>query len=771
MITGPGAIKVLEQVSEICYQSLFGHTSQFLSSPDLSPISSPSWVHDGTWHGIQSGDSFEVLRGFSGVIDLETTGLNHFARVTGAVAIGYLNGIHGAWYCSFPDPSLVRIEDSLILNWNQPFDRKFYAIRDGKDTNRHIDLMGLALAVRGKPEEWLPKYSDLTWESYTLSGMSLKNAYKEYGFGELDKSTRDDIVAGIATQDDIMGYCYEDVRATVQVGRVVLSEYLTMAPNPISLMGHVLRHGFVLPISDKWDGYVERAESWYQSEREYQSCVVSDSLYLSLIPSNPQHKSIHDNYPEKFQPRYFVGWINTLMGFKQTGRKGEKKTKPGVGNSARSLLLPLWGLMVGAVEFGVLAVFLPKYFWECLGKSFSMASPIYGLIIPLEWDGHPVLYSRKVREWRANGVKLENFSDAKKSLSTPLCKEYLKKLGSELDGPLLEPKFVSSMKACIRWQMFRARVSDLEVRDGWLIPEYSPTGTLSCRSVDKVFLLFGSPKPEMGGSELMSMIEAKPGYKIIQADLDSAELVLAGIVAAGFGGHTSEDSHPLCKANLSGTKEQGTDVHSLVATETGMPRDKAKNLVYGGFYGQGIEARTEQIRRECKVPRPEAEVLEKKFRTALIEGLASDYFEGLKLMSKHRVNSALLGRGMPLAYLKAGAREGVTSINNHNIQTLGVDWLDSLQALIMVLTSGWERKPDLILTRHDELIYHCPEGLTDQFSEVMQTAHAIIKTAICYQFGILECNPTWLRFSSVDVGDRYRKTPDSNPSTVTTQFD
>lgn len=768
MITGPESIKILEQASKACYEKLFPHVDQFLNAPTIGTADLHPWIHDGLWHKLwDRNPGFQVLSGFSGVIDLETTGLNHFARVTGAVAIGYLNGSHGCWYISFPEPSLIQITNSFVMNWNQPFDRKFYDTPNGEDTNQHVDLMGLALAVRGRPEKWAPKYHSLTWENYTLSGMSLKNAYAEYLGGDLDKSTRDDIIAGVADQNSVMDYCYEDVRVTVQVGQVVLSEYLTMAPNPISIMGHIMRHGFVLPISDQWAGYVDRSESWYHNELRYQNSVVLDSIYMSLIPEVPQHNSLHENYPEKFQARRFTGWTGTIMGFKR-GRG--KITKPGIGNTARSMLLPLWGLMLGCLNEGVLDVFLPKYFWEQLEKGFSMASPIYGLIIPLEWEGNPITYTRKTREWKSAGVRMENLSDASKSLSTPLCKEYLKMLGDGLDGPLLDPRFVRSVKSCIRWRMFRGRVSGLEVRDGWLIPEYSPTGTLSCRSVDKIFLLFGSPKPDVGGSELMSMIEAKPGYQIIQADLDSAELVLAGLIAAGYSGNTSEDTHPLCAANLSGTKEKGTDIHSIVARDTGMDRGYAKNLVYGGFYGQGIEARIEAIRRTSQVTRSEAERMELKFRESLIDGLAKDYFQGVSMMSRYRPPSALLGRGMPVAYLKASEREGVTSIRNHNVQTLGVDWLDTLQVLIHLMTLGWDEQPKLILTRHDELIYHCPTTESIRFSEVMQTAHAIVKTALCYQFGILECNPVWLRFSSVDIGNRYRKSPDADPSTPTTKF-
>ena len=133
--------------------------------------------------------------------------------------------------------------------------------------------------------------------------------------------------------------------------------------------------------------------------------------------------------------------------------------------------------------------------------------------------GNPVTYDRTNKRWLAGGEEMENLGDKSKALSSPLSKEYLKLLDEGLTSNTLDQEFVQAIKDTIRWGMFRDRVAALEVRDGWLTPLYSPTGTLSQRAADKVFLLVGSPKPGQGGTELMSMIEAKPGYVIIQADL------------------------------------------------------------------------------------------------------------------------------------------------------------------------------------------------------------------------------------------------------------
>jgi DNA polymerase gamma 1 len=415
-------------------------------------------------------------------------------------------------------------------------------------------------------------------------------------------------------------------------------------------------------------------------------------------------------------------------------------------------------------------LFLPKYLWGLLGKDFHPATRAYGLVIPLEWMGNPVTYNRESKEWVAGGEVMENLADNSKALSSPLCKEHLKLLDEGLTSNTLDPQFVKAIKDTVRWGMFRDRVKDLEVRDGWLKPLYSPTGTLSQRAIDKVFLLVGSPKPDQGGTELMSMIEAKPGYVIIQADLDSAELVLAGLVACEVAGIKVEDGHPFSKANLLGEKKSGTDTHSIIAKQIGITRDGAKTRVYAGVYGEGMEARIQGIMRQLGCDRPTAEKLARAFTDSFIKGLAKDFFTGINLMSDLLLPTKLLSRSVPLAYRYASG-DMVTSIRNHHIQSLGVDWLDTIETLVMLACEDEQLDATLILTRHDELVYHVLEEHSERFSEILQLAHRVAKFCICHQFGVTQPNEKWSWFSSVDISDRYRKEPNAPISTVTTTFD
>lgn len=768
---------MLNDISDIYESQISNSINQLLELEpgNLTEIPEPDFC--GRWFAVGSQVGFDTLEEFVGVIDLETTGLESDAKVLCAVAIGTRRGRTGVWYWSQgtqPDDRRLPVRNSTIANWNQPFDRRFYELENGKETNLHIDLRGLTLVVRGKPEEWAMEYepSLQSWESYAFHDLTLRTVHQQLGLGYLDKSERDAIILNQSNPTDTLNYCLEDVRATIRVMSVILREYLMHVPNPISVMGNIIRHCFTLPISEKWDGYIDRVNEWYQGEMDKIASYVEDLLYQALIePTHASHLCIHDRFPDRFQKRRFLGGLGWVMSSRSVGRGKSKSVRYTVRSNRFVLaLLPLHLHVLLMDQVGLLDIFTPRWFWESINGGLKPTRKLFSLVVPLTYGGHDVLLD-ETGTWVAGGKPMPNLGDPRTKLSTPMSKEYLKLLESgELGCDRLPEGFGKAMGKTVFWRMFRARIGSLKPLDGWLTPDYSPVGTLSSRAADKVFLLAtASVKPDVGGSELFSMIEAKPGYSVVQADLDSAELVLAGLIATNRAGFKREDEHPFSAANLNGSKEQGTDLHTLVAKKTGMTRDRAKNLVYGGNYGQGDAARIEQIMRDCGVSKEEAESLNQLFKDFYLGDLAKDMFDGLNLLTECRHPSALLGRVMPQAYLKSG-RKGKTSINNHHVQTLGVDWLDTLECLIMELVADWTDRPQLILTRHDELIYHVKSDQVEEFKGIMQLAHKSVKLMLLQSFAIEEPSEAWLWFSSVDSSDRYRKSPTAPISTLTTQF-
>lgn len=730
------------------------HLPDHLPSPDQIPYGWSYWAGS-AWCEFPGGDQ---LHGFTGYMDLETGGLESCDGILCAVGVGTVPAIgQDTIVVYLPSPGEehedLYVTNSVIANWNQPFDRQFYRmVGDLTDPNTHIDLMGLNLMTRGRPEKWKSDYY-ADWYWITSTDNKLKTVAWEMLGIDLDKGTRDRLVAGIEVPiTETLEYCYQDARVTSMVGSRVLCEWLAQCPNPISLYGHITRHRFVLPISESWIGYKQRAESWYREQENLLQSKALDSIARFHASDDPWSACFREQYPEVYS---------------KPGVRAIKENRI-LSDRIRELYpdqpLPLY-----------------KKQWEEAGG----ASVVYALAMQLSWCEDPInnpevlfpiLYDRKSKEWHytIDGGRrvLENKGDPKKGLATPLCKDYDDEIKS---GKLVlaDPSVRSVFKNSQRWKSFRSRVLALHPRmtdQGlYLVPNYTPNGTLTGRAVDRVTLLIGSPKEVYGGSEFMSMIEARPGYKIVQADLDSAELVLAGLVGAWFAGVDSELDEPFCKANLLGNKEDGTDTHTLNARACGIDRGIAKNLGYGATYLQGMASRIALLER-AGLSRQDATEKARAFTDQFIKGLAGNYFKGVRMLTDHRMPTLLLGKKVPLAYRVSGD-EGLTSRANHNIQALGEDMLNVITAIVEDRIGGFDGSLYLILTRHDELVFHCHDSRVEELTESLQYAHYHCRRAILDILGISEDAPApWMQFQGVDVGNRYRKSPSSRASTCTTIF-
>lgn len=740
------------------YSPFIGELTRGYHLPDQLPFADQIPYGWSCWDGAYWQSIGDQLNGFVGYIDLETGGLESCDGILCAVGVGTLPLFCGdiiVVYLPMPGDEYedLGVINSVIANWNQPFDRQFYRMNDDlTDPNIHLDIMGMDLMVRGKPEKWKQDfYADWHWITHTDS--KLKTASWEMLGIDLDKGVRDRLVAGVDVPiTETLEYCYQDSRVTSMVGARVICEYLCQCPNPITLYGHITRHRFVLPISESWVGYKSRAETWFQEQEEILASKVKSAFAGFHTEDDPWSRCFREQYPESY-------------------------SKPGV--KAIKENAKLAELILERYPDQPLPLY--KKQWDDAGA----ASAVYALAMQLSWcedpinapdQIYPILYDRQGKQWYYMIGKerrvLENKGDPKKGLATPLCKDYDDEIKS---GKLVlaAPSVRSVFKNSQRWKSFRSRVSALHPRrtdNGLqLVPNYSPNGTLTGRAVDRVTLLIGSPKQDYGGSEFMSMIEARPGHRIVQADLDSAELVLAGLVGAWFAGVSAELDEPFCKANLLGNKEDGTDTHTLNARACGIDRGIAKNLGYGATYLQGMSSRIALLER-AGLSRLDATEKARMFTEQFIKGLAGNYFQGVRLITDHRMPTLLLGKKVPLAYRDSGD-EGLTSRANHNIQALGEDMLNVITAIVEDQIGGFDGSLYLVLTRHDELVFHCKEDRVDELTKALQYAHYHCRRAILDILGIHEDAPDpWMHFQGVDVGNRYRKSPSSRASTCTTTF-
>lgn len=121
---------------------------------------------------------------------------------------------------------------------------------------------------------------------------------------------------------------------------------------------------------------------------------------------------------------------------------------------------------------------------------------------------------------------------------------------------------------------------------GAIIPQIVVCGTLTRRAMEPTWLTASNAKEQRVGSELRSMVQAPPGYRIVGADVDSQELWIASVLGDAYAAKT-HGATPLGWMTLSGTKADGTDMHSVTAKAIGINRDQAKVINYARIYGAG----------------------------------------------------------------------------------------------------------------------------------------------------------------------------------------
>ncbi|KAJ6637012.1 DNA polymerase subunit gamma-1, mitochondrial [Pseudolycoriella hygida] len=145
-----------------------------------------------------------------------------------------------------------------------------------------------------------------------------------------------------------------------------------------------------------------------------------------------------------------------------------------------------------------------------------------------------------------------------------------------------------------------------------IIPQVVVCGTLTRRAMEPTWMTASNAQTERVGSELRGMVQSPPGYKLVGADVDSQELWIASVLGdadeSGIHGATA-----LGWMTLSGTKSDGTDMHSVTAKAIGISRDHAKVINYARIYGAG-QMFAERLLKQFNPTISEGEAKSKAFK-------------------------------------------------------------------------------------------------------------------------------------------------------------
>lgn len=180
------------------------------------------------------------------------------------------------------------------------------------------------------------------------------------------------------------------------------------------------------------------------------------------------------------------------------------------------------------------------------------------------------------------------------------------------------------------------------VKQSWYAPSLKPYSTVTGRlASDLVSVLptrARNPQDKIA-FDFQYQLRFNPDsdYQYYFTDMSSQELWIAAMLAQAFaGGEFGSD--PFLAAMLTGSKEQATDLYSLVANSIGIKRNQAKGAVLATLYGAGqklfskellksipTEAEKEQVKPLTKIAFQKMKGV-KKSDGLFYDGIASNFF-------------------------------------------------------------------------------------------------------------------------------------------------
>lgn len=625
----------------------------------------------------------------------------------------------------------------------------------------------------------------------------------------MDKSDRE--VFGKATREEVLsrakeliGYCANDVLWTKRVYDVLLGEFLSLCPHPVSFGALGPLSQLFLPIDQNWKQFTDRTELQYQH--------ITDEIKAKLVKLAVMHSEAVDD-PEKLAEAMKDPWLSQLD-WHVTPIKMKKGKKGEPDRPYKNQKLP------GK----------PNWF-KCLFPSaskpmnLSLRTRIAPLLLKLRWNGNPVFWTDKygwcfwvvpqdaekyeaqgmlvIEEftelWQGEGkrilVKVPHADGPTGRCTNPMAKNYLRYFDK---GVLTSenPDALDAIKGnleCSYWVSARKRIltqmpvyqSDTDMglpggeSQGMILPRTIPMGTVTRRAVEDTWLTASNASKSRIGSELKAMIRAPQGHCFVGADVDSEELWIASLLGDSvFGIHGGT---ALGWMTLEGTKAAGTDLHSRTAKILGISRNEAKIFNYGRIYGAGLNFAIRLLKQfnpdltdsdaQKAATQLYAATKGEKFHSKLfaaksfwLGGSESLVFNILETMARQpRQQTPVLGAGITAALASkhlTSSNNFLTSRINWTIQSSGVDYLHLLIASMHYLCSVYHIPARLFLTVHDEIRYVVPEKDSLRTSLALQISNLWTRSMFCQQLGLEDIPSSVSYFSLVDIDKVLRKEVD-----------
>lgn len=675
-------------------------------------------------------------------------------------------------------------KNRLIIGHNVGYDRariaEEYSLKPSKI--RYVDTMSLHIAVAGLCSQQRPAWNsevkrrnqdqvdgvehaliDHTkfFDVSTLN--SLKDVAKFYCGVTMDKSQRSYFVVGDLNDIDtnfneLMTYCANDVALTHDIYKVVFPRFRQNCPHPVSFTGMLNMGSCFLPVTEKWEDYLEKSVGKHKE--------LDDMLDVKLRDLAERARVLVTE-PEKWQEDPWLSQLDWFVNPRQRKLKGQ----------------PKW--------------YKDAYDTKAEKLKISIRSRVAPLLLRLKWQGYP-LHHIPTNGWCFK-VPLNEATDNQREKSVvqdddyvylkvphkdgetancgnPLAKSYI----GSFEDKVLTSEYEAAKEALelnaksAYWISSRERILNQYVvwdsntcvdmnlpkketgKYGIILPQMIAMGTVTRRAVEKTWLTASNAKINRIGSELKSMVQAPEGYKIVGADVDSEELWISSVIGdAQFGFHGAT---ALGWMTLQGSKSEGTDLHSKTAQILGISRDKAKIFNYARIYGAGVKYATSLLMQynqgmEWEAAKVRALELysstkgEKEhsarnpFKKPFWHGGTESYmFNALEDIALCKdPKTPVLGCSITDALKpKYTGKQFLTSRINWVVQSSGVDYLHLLIVSMEHLIERYKIDARFMLSVHDEVRYLTSDKDQHRTAMALQVANLWTRALFSYKLGIYD---------------------------------
>lgn len=512
-----------------------------------------------------------------------------------------------------------------------------YSVSDSQTT--FYDKKDYNIAIHSE-HSWLEKWKE------NVTKYNLKDLYNflipldDKDYINIEKDIRNLFVTGEIQQirnefQSLVQYCASDVLATLHIYKKMYKEFMYRFPSEITRYGMIKMANVYLPINHYWSSFEKYCDD------EYKKIIskLGDDIINFIQQLIYELKDNYDKDPWMFDcdwsldknknlPKWFLSCLSNL----------KENNLDNMDIKLKSNELP----KVFGVCYGVYPVhFLKNYGWGYL-KPIKEHEKLPKKLVTFDTINIPekeiislieINRSKGFKENEENKKpvgKIDSFifyrlphqtnngANVGNIFSKSFQPLFENKILIPTRGAEIANNIVDNLIKTMYWVNFQKRFKDElpiwkndNCDNGIIAPSIVPAGTITRRSTHKLWLTVSSAKKDVIGSNLKSLVQAPKGYKIVGADVDSQEQWLAAIMGDSIRKNKCIGDSLFSYLVLMGNKNEGTDLHSVVAKESGISRNIAKVLNYARLYGSG-PSHAASVLIKHNVPENEAKLLAKK---------------------------------------------------------------------------------------------------------------------------------------------------------------